>query len=106
MDICFSFTETKRRLTSFQPEIEELLYSSVENEEHICVLKDRIKPIIFTMARLDCVKNITELVEWNGKNTRLRELVNLVVVAGDKIKESKDLEEKAEMKKMYSLIET
>ncbi|KAL9325787.1 hypothetical protein ACSQ67_006432 [Phaseolus vulgaris] len=104
--IYFSHKETSRRLTSFHPEIEELLYSSVENEEHICVLKDRTKPIIFTMARLDRVKNITGLVEWYGKNEKLRELVNLVVVAGDRRKESKDLEEKAEMKKMYSLIET
>ncbi|RDY02088.1 Sucrose synthase, partial [Mucuna pruriens] len=106
MGIYFPYTETERRLTNFHPEIEELLYSSVENEEHICVLKDRSKPIIFTMARLDRVKNITGLVEWYGKNARLRELVNLVVVAGDRRKESKDLEEKAEMKKMYGLIET
>ncbi|KAJ1402967.1 Sucrose synthase [Sesbania bispinosa] len=92
--IYFPYTETSRRLTSFHPEIEELLYSSVENEEHICVLKDRSKPIIFTMARLDRVKNITGLVEWYGKNAKLRELVNRVVVAGDRRKESKDLEEK------------
>jgi sucrose synthase len=104
--IYFPYTETSRRLTSFYPEIEELLYSSVENTEHICVLKDRNKPIIFTMARLDRVKNITGLVEWYGKNAKLRELVNLVVVAGDRRKESKDLEEIAEMKKMYGLIET
>ncbi|KAG4387945.1 hypothetical protein AAZX31_09G070800 [Glycine max] len=106
MGIYFPYTETERRLTEFHSDIEELLYSSVENEEHICVLKDRNKPIIFTMARLDRVKNITGLVEWYGKNARLRELVNLVVVAGDRRKESKDLEEKAEMKKMYGLIET
>ncbi|CAL5184654.1 unnamed protein product [Lathyrus oleraceus] len=106
LSIYFPYTETERRLTSFHPDIEELLYSTVENEEHICVLKDRSKPIIFTMARLDRVKNITGLVEWYGKNARLRELVNLVVVAGDRRKESKDLEEIAEMKKMYGLIET
>nr|XP_023908446.1 sucrose synthase-like [Quercus suber] len=105
-DIYFPYTEEKRRLKSFHPEIEELLFSSVENKEHLCVLKDRNKPIIFTMARLDRVKNITGLVEWYGKNKRLRELVNLVVVAGDRRKESKDLEEQAEMKKMYGLIET
>lgn len=57
------------------------------------------------MARLDRVKNITGLVEFYGKNPRLRELVNLVVVAGDHAKVSKDLEEQAEMNKMYSLIE-
>ncbi|KAG4962786.1 hypothetical protein JHK85_040230 [Glycine max] len=67
---------------------------------------DHNKPIIFTMARLDRVKNITGLVMWYGKNARLCELVNLVVVVGDKRKESKDLEEKAEMNKMYGLIET
>ncbi|CAL0335131.1 unnamed protein product [Lupinus luteus] len=106
MSIYFPYTETNRRLTNFHPEIEELLYGSIENEEHICVLKDRNKPIIFTMARLDHVKNITGLVEWYGKNARLRELVNLVVVAGDRRKESKDLEEKAEMKKMFGLVET
>lgn len=58
------------------------------------------------MARLDRVKNLTGLVEWYGKNSRLRELANLVVVGGDRRKESKDLEEQAEMKKMYELIET
>ncbi|GMH16594.1 hypothetical protein Nepgr_018435 [Nepenthes gracilis] len=106
MSIYFPYTEEKKRLTSFHPEIEDLLFSSVENEEHLCVLKDRNKPIIFSMARLDRVKNMTGLVEWYGKNKKLRELVNLVVVAGDRRKESKDIEEKEEMKKMYGLIET
>ncbi|XP_010520519.1 PREDICTED: sucrose synthase 4-like [Tarenaya hassleriana] len=105
MSIYFPYTEETRRLTSFHPEIEELLYSEVENEEHLCVLKDKKKPILFTMARLDRVKNLSGLVEWYGKNTRLREFVNLVVVGGDRRKESKDIEEKAEMKKMYDLIE-
>jgi len=70
------------------------------------VLKDRTKPILFTMARLDRVKNLTGLVEWYAINPRLRGLVNLVVVGGDRRKESKDLEEQAEMKKMYELIKT
>lgn len=69
------------------------------------MLKDKNKPILFTMARLDNVKNLTGLVEWYAKNDRLRELVNLVVVGGDRRKESKDLEEQAQMKKMYELIE-
>ncbi|KAK4747009.1 hypothetical protein SAY87_026046 [Trapa incisa] len=104
--IYFSYKEESRRLKSFHPEIEELLFSDVENKEHLCVLKDKSKPIIFTMARLDRVKNLSGLVEWYGKNPRLRELANLVVVGGDRRKDSKDLEEQAEMKKMYSHIET
>ncbi|KAG8487598.1 hypothetical protein CXB51_018125 [Gossypium anomalum] len=105
MSTFFPYTDEKRRLKHFHPEIEDLLYGKVENEEYICVLNDRNKPILFTMARLDRVKNLTGLVEWYGKNPKLRELVNLVIVAGDRRKESKDLEEKAEMKKMFELIE-
>ncbi|CAH9077085.1 unnamed protein product [Cuscuta europaea] len=106
MNLYFPYTEKERRLTTLHPEIEDLLFSNVENEEHLCVLKDRKKPILFTMARLDRVKNLTGLVEWYAKNPKLRELVNLVVVGGDRRKESKDLEEQAEMKKMYELIKT
>ncbi|KAL0344989.1 UNVERIFIED_CONTAM: Sucrose synthase [Sesamum radiatum] len=106
MNLYFPYSEKEKRLTSYHPEIEELLFSDVENEEHLCVLKDKKKPILFTMARLDRVKNLTGLVELYAKNPKLRELVNLVVVGGDRRKESKDLEEQAEMKKMYSLIET
>ncbi|GJU09165.1 ABC transporter G family member 32 [Tanacetum coccineum] len=36
-----------------------------------------------------------------AKNDKLRELVNLVVVGGDRRKESKDLEEQAQMKKIH-----
>lgn len=105
VSIYFPSSEREKRLTSFHPEIEALLYSPVEDSEHKFVLKDRNKPIIFSMARLDRVKNITGLVELYGKNSRLKELVNLVLVAGDHGKESSDLEEQAETKKMYKLIE-
>lgn len=69
-------------------------------------LADRKKPIIFSMARLDIVKNISGLTEWYGKNNRLRNMANLVVVAGffDPSK-SKDREEVNEIKKMHSIIE-
>ena len=58
------------------------------------------------MARLDTVKNITGLVDWYGKNKRLRNLVNLVVVAGffDPSK-SNDREEVSEIRKMHILVE-
>jgi sucrose synthase len=68
-------------------------------------IKDRSKPILFSMARLDKVKNITGLVELFAKNSRLRELVNLVVVAGniDQSK-SKDREEISEIEKLHNLM--
>ncbi|CAL5426662.1 unnamed protein product [Camellia sinensis] len=104
--VYFPFTEKNKRFTSFHPAIEELLYANKDNNEHIGFLVDKKKPIIFSMARLDTVKNITGLVEWYGKNKRLRNLANLVVVAGffDPSK-SKDREEIAEINKMHTLIE-
>ncbi|KAF8378861.1 hypothetical protein HHK36_030210 [Tetracentron sinense] len=104
--VYFPYTQKQKRSTSFHPAIEELLYSKEDTNEHIGFLADRKKPVIFSMARLDKVKNITGLTEWYGKNTRLRNLVNLVVVAGffDPSK-SKDREEIEEIKKMHTLIE-
>ncbi|KAG2715262.1 hypothetical protein I3760_03G068700 [Carya illinoinensis] len=104
--VYFPCTENQRRFTSFHPDIEELLYSKGDNNEHTGYLEDRNKPIIFSMARLDVVKNITGLTEWYGKNKRLRDLVNLVVVGGfiDPSK-SKDREEISEIKKMHTMIE-
>ncbi|KAK2421618.1 sucrose synthase [Trifolium repens] len=103
--VYFPYTEKNQRLITFQPAIEELLYSKSENEEHIGFLEDKKKPIIFSMARLDKVKNISGLVEWYAKNTRLRSLVNLVIVGGffDPSK-SKDREETEEIKKMHFLM--
>lgn len=69
------------------------------------MLNDRSKPAIFSMARLDRVKNITGLVELYAKNDKLRELVNLVVVAGyNDVTKSKDREEIAEIEKMHDLM--
>ena len=51
------------------------------------------------------MKNITGLVECYAKNTKLRELVNLIVVAGyNDVKKSNDREEIDEIEKMHSLI--
>ena len=50
------------------------------------------------MARIDPVKNITGLVECFGKSSKLRELVNLVVVGGYiDLQKSTDVEEMGEI---------
>ncbi|KAG9133336.1 hypothetical protein Leryth_024330 [Lithospermum erythrorhizon] len=104
--VYFPYTEKQKRFTTFSSAIEELLYSKADNNEHIGYLEDRKKPILFSMARLDVVKNLTGLTEWYGKNKRLRNMANLVIVGGmfDHSK-SKDREEVAEIKKMHILIE-
>ncbi|XP_061347115.1 sucrose synthase 7-like [Gastrolobium bilobum] len=104
--VYFPYTEKDKRLSQFHPAIEELLFSKGDNNEHIGYLAERRKPIMFSMARLDVVKNLSGLVQWYGKNKRLRNLVNLVIVGGffDPSK-SKDREEMAEIRKMHELIE-
>ncbi|XP_071697410.1 sucrose synthase 4-like isoform X1 [Rutidosis leptorrhynchoides] len=104
MTIYFSYTEKEKRLTSLHSKIEKLLFDPEQNEDHIGNLSDQSKPMIFSMARLDRVKNITGLVEWYAKNSKLRELANLVVVAGyNNVKRSSDREEISEIEKMHDL---
>ncbi|KAL5158169.1 Sucrose synthase 2 [Glycine soja] len=106
MCIYFPYSDRERRLTSLHGSIEKLVYGAEQNEEHIGLLNDRSKPIIFSMARIDPVKNITGLVECFGKSSKLRELVNLVVVGGYiDVQKSTDIEEMREIEKMHNLIE-
>lgn len=103
--IYFSYSEKEKRLTSLHGSIEQLIYDTEQNDEHIGTLSDPSKPLIFSMARLDRVKNITGLVECYAKNAKLRELANLVVVAGyNDVKKSSDREEIAEIEKMHALM--
>ncbi|XP_031375813.1 sucrose synthase 3-like [Punica granatum] len=106
MSIYFPYSEKSKRLTALHGSIEKLLYDPEQNDEHIGTLSDRSKPMIFSMARLDRVKNITGLVECYAKNSKLRELANIVIVAGyNDVKKSKDREEIAEIEKMHDLME-
>ncbi|GLT56205.1 hypothetical protein SLA2020_292660 [Shorea laevis] len=105
MCIYFPYSEKEKRLTALHGSIEEMLYNPEQNDVHVGTLSDRSKPIIFSMARLDRVKNMTGLVECYGKSTKLRELANLVLIAGYiDVNKSKDREEIAEIEKMHNLI--
>ncbi|XAR58409.1 Sucrose synthase [Bertholletia excelsa] len=105
MSIYFPYSETEKRLTALHESIEELLSNPEQNDEHIGTLTDQSKPIIFSMARLDRVKNMTGLVELYAKNEELRGLANLVLVSGYlDVSQSNDREEMAEIEKMHNLI--
>ncbi|XP_004298147.1 PREDICTED: sucrose synthase 2-like [Fragaria vesca subsp. vesca] len=105
MCIYFPYSDSENRLTALHGSIEELIYGAEQNDKHIGFLADRSKPMVFSMARLDRVKNLTGLVECYGKSTKLREMVNLVVVGGYMdAKNSRDREEMVEIEKMHDLI--
>lgn len=105
MTIYFPYFEKEKRLTALHVTIKKFLFDPDQNEDHVGTLSDHSKPIIFSMARLDHVKNITGLVECYAKNAKLRDLANLVVVAGyNDVKKSNDREEIQEIEKMHNLM--
>ncbi|MBN2040643.1 MAG: sucrose synthase [Spirochaetes bacterium] len=84
-------------------------------DEHIFLNKSRDiygelaepgKIPIFTMARLDKIKNITGLIEAFGISHKLQYRCNLIIAAGTiHFEDSKDAEEQDEIKRTYALIE-
>jgi sucrose synthase len=105
-EVYFPYYEEDRRLKDLHPDIETLIFA--EGLPYAKGgLKDKEKPIIFAMSRLDHVKNISGLVEWYGKNKELQELANIFLVAGFVDKSlSKDKEEIQQIEKVYKHIET
>ncbi|MCF7977154.1 MAG: sucrose synthase [Chromatiaceae bacterium] len=81
-DIYFPYTDGERRLIHLQDEIADLIYGGPREGESRGQLADHERPLLFTMARLDRIKNITGLVDWFGNSPELREQANLVVVGG------------------------
>nr|WP_123399390.1 sucrose synthase [Inmirania thermothiophila] len=104
-EVYFPYSDETRRLRALHPEIERLLYEPGLPDSR-GVLAERGRPLLFTMARLDRIKNITGLVAWYAGCERLRALADLVVVAGhvDPAR-SDDEEERAEITRMHELMD-
>jgi sucrose synthase len=105
-EIYFPATETERRLSHLHGEFEELLFAPEAREDIRGVLRERDKPILFTMARMDQIKNITGLVRWYAECPELRTEVNMLVVAGhvDPAKAG-DAEEREQIEYMHWLMD-
>jgi sucrose synthase len=105
-DVYFPYTEHERRLTHLALEIDELIYGAERPGDARGELKDHAKPLLFTMARLDRIKNITGLVDWYGRSAELRSRANLLVVAGHLDPErSCDDDEREQIAAMHQLFE-
>ena len=104
-DVFFPFSEKKKRLYELSEEISGLIYGGPD-ETSRGQFENREKPIIFTLARLDKIKNITGLAEWFGESRDLRERANLLVSGGfiDPEK-SQDEEERQQIRKMHELMD-
>lgn len=105
-EIYFSYTDETRRLSHLVPEIEDLVFGQYNQADRRGVLTDPDKPILFTMARMDHIKNITGLVEWYANNEVLRKEANLLIVSGHINPDlSSDAEERKQIQLMHSLMD-
>ncbi|AFN74551.1 sucrose synthase [Melioribacter roseus P3M-2] len=103
--IYFPYPKTKWRLKETKRRIENLFFSNSEDPDVIGWLDNPEKTPIFTMSRLDRIKNISFLVRCFGESEELQQTSNLIVVAG-KIDETMtdDYEEKEQIRLMHELI--
>jgi sucrose synthase len=104
-DLFFPFKEKNKRTKEITNEINKMLFSKNYSLGSVGQLKNPDLPPIFSMARLDKIKNITSLVKWFGEHEELRALANLIIVAGKlDAGATTDTEEKAQINLMHKYI--
>lgn len=104
-DVFFPYSEAERRVTELQGEIEDLAAGG-DRPDACGRLADPSKPLLFSMARLDSIKNITGLLDLYGRSDDLRREANLLVAAGFlDTAESDDDDEKRQIEKMHALMD-
>ncbi|MCJ7600387.1 MAG: sucrose synthase [Desulfobulbaceae bacterium] len=105
-NVYFPYFDEKRRLAEFHEEIENMIFGRTAGPDCRGVLSDRDKPLLFTMARMDNIKNLTGLVDWYGSSETLRKQVNLLVIGGTVDPgRSSDSEEREQIRLMHELMD-
>ncbi|MBW4418478.1 MAG: sucrose synthase [Myxacorys californica WJT36-NPBG1] len=104
--VFFPFTRDEERLHAERDRLENLLFNDDDSGQIFGKLDDPNKRPLFSMARLDRIKNLTGLVEAYGKSSELQERCNLILIAGKlRTEDSTDHEEISEIEKLYHLID-
>jgi sucrose synthase len=104
--VYFPYTRKDDRVEANGDRIEELLFTLDDPEQIFGTLDDPNKRPIFSMARLDRIKNLTGLAECFGQSPELQERCNLILVAGKlRTEDSTDAEEISEIEKLIWLID-
>jgi len=104
-DVYFPAIDQERRLDHLHTEIEQLVYGQQVGGAVRGSLTEPDKPLLFTMARMDRIKNITGLVEWYASSPALRATANLLVISGHVDPErSDDAEERNQIQRMHALM--
>ncbi|BAY59956.1 sucrose synthase [Calothrix brevissima NIES-22] len=102
----FPYSKNQDRVESDRLRIQDMLFTLDDPSQIFGKLDNPDKRPIFSMARLDRIKNLTGLAECFGKSPELQEHCNLILVAGKlRVEESGDNEEKDEIIKLYQIID-
>ncbi|AFY58552.1 sucrose synthase [Rivularia sp. PCC 7116] len=105
-NVYFPYTKIEDRLLDNRERLEDLLFTLEDSTQVFGKLSDISKRPIFSMARLDKIKNLTGLAECFGKSKQLQEQCNLILVAGKlRTEDSTDSEEINEIEKLYQIID-
>jgi sucrose synthase len=104
--VYFPYTRIEDRVQDDRDRLNELLFTLEDPEQVFGKLDDPQKRPLFSIARLDRIKNLTGLAELFGKSQELQEKCNLILVAGKLlVEETDDYEEAEEIKKLYAIID-
>ena len=104
--IYFPYTQKKNRIKEIKEELNALLFENKEDPDVFGTLEKPELTPIFTIARLDKIKNLTGFVNWYGENEELQKVANIILVAGKTdASKSNDGEEKEQINWMHHLIE-
>ncbi|MEG4494825.1 sucrose synthase [Microcoleus sp. D3_18_C4] len=104
--VYFPYTRIEDRVQGDRDRLNELLFTLEDPEQVFGKLDDPHKRPLFSMARLDRIKNMTGLAELFGTSQELQEKCNLILVAGKlRVEETDDYEEAEEIKKLYAIID-
>ncbi len=104
--VFFPYTRTDDRLLECRDRLEDLLFTLQDPAQVYGKLEDPTKRPLFSMARLDRIKNLTGLAECFGKSEELQKRCNLILIAGKlRTEDSTDHEEISEIEKLYRVID-
>lgn len=105
VQVYFPFTQRQHRHFDMHEEIEQLLFGH-DIQDSRGNLENSNKPIVFSMARLDKIKNLSGLVELYAGNDKLRQHANLLIIGGTVHPDnSGDDEEREQIYKIHQLFD-
>ena len=101
----FPYTQEEDRLNELKEELDDLLFNNADDPDVVGKLSTPGLIPIFSLARLDKIKNLTSLARWFGESKELQKISNLIIVAGNvRTEDSNDEEEKEQIRVMHSII--